>query len=131
MCGGGYDYRPWLEIKLGKREIKCMVRIGIMDKETEYVTKLCVYLNGYGKGIWNMSAFTEKEALIKQMCDKRIDVLVATNEDALMKMKERFPDRCYVWLIDEKEKKVIFLGDGVPVFSDYIKANCKMPFSFA
>ena len=30
-----------------------------------------------------------------------------------------------------KEKKVIFLGDGVPVFSNYIKANCRMPFSFA
>lgn len=28
-------------------------------------------------------------------------------------------------------EKVIFLGDGVPVFSNYIKANCKMPFSFA
>ncbi len=28
-------------------------------------------------------------------------------------------------------KKVIFLGDGVPVFSNYIKANCQMPFSFA
>ena len=27
--------------------------------------------------------------------------------------------------------KVIFLGDGVPVFSDYIKENCQVDFSFA
>ncbi len=31
----------------------------------------------------------------------------------------------------ETDKGVIFLGDGVPVFSNYIKANCRMPFSFA
>ena len=31
----------------------------------------------------------------------------------------------------DRQKKVVFLGDGVPVFSNYIKANCRMPFSFA
>ncbi len=37
-------------------------------------------------------------------------------------------------LIDELNKldrDVIFLGDGVPVFSEYIKENCKVHFSFA
>ena len=28
-------------------------------------------------------------------------------------------------------KDTIFLGDGVPVFKEYIKENCKVPFSFA
>ena len=82
-----------------------MVRIGIMDKETEYVTRLCVYLNSYGRGIWNASAFTEKEALLEQMRNKMLDVLVATNEKALIKLNDQFPDKCYVWLIDEKGKK--------------------------
>lgn len=28
-------------------------------------------------------------------------------------------------------KPVVFLGDGVPVFTEYINANCKVPYSFA
>lgn len=33
--------------------------------------------------------------------------------------------------VNELGHKVIFLGDGVPVFSDYIKENCQVDFSFA
>lgn len=50
------------------------------------------------------------EAVVKQ-CAVGIDVIV---------------DR-----INELGKKVTFLGDGVPVFRDYIAQNCKVPYSFA
>lgn len=33
--------------------------------------------------------------------------------------------------INELGRPVTFLGDGVPVFRDFIKENCKVPFSFA
>ena len=33
--------------------------------------------------------------------------------------------------INATEKAVIFLGDGVPVFEEYIKANLKVPYEFA
>lgn len=33
--------------------------------------------------------------------------------------------------INEQKRAVIFLGDGVPVFREYIEENCNVPFSFA
>ena len=33
--------------------------------------------------------------------------------------------------INEKNRSVVFLGDGVPVFRAYIEENCRVPFSFA
>lgn len=33
--------------------------------------------------------------------------------------------------INKLGRPVMFLGDGVPVFADFIKANCKVPFSYA
>ena len=33
--------------------------------------------------------------------------------------------------INETERVVVFLGDGVPVFADYIKENCKVPYTYA
>lgn len=36
-----------------------------------------------------------------------------------------------VELINQKNCPVVFLGDGVPVFCEFIRENCKVPFSFA
>lgn len=33
--------------------------------------------------------------------------------------------------INERNRSVVFLGDGVPVFRDYIQEHCQVPFSFA
>lgn len=33
--------------------------------------------------------------------------------------------------INQLNQQVVFLGDGVPVFHEYIQENCKVPFSFA
>lgn len=33
--------------------------------------------------------------------------------------------------VNELGRPVVFLGDGVPVFAEYIEANCKVAFSFA
>ncbi len=33
--------------------------------------------------------------------------------------------------VNDTGKSVVFLGDGVPVFSDYIEENCSVPYTFA
>lgn len=33
--------------------------------------------------------------------------------------------------INTINRAVVFLGDGIPVFTDYIKENCRVPFTFA
>lgn len=33
--------------------------------------------------------------------------------------------------VNDLGKAVVFLGDGVPVFRDYIRENCKVPYTFA
>ncbi len=33
--------------------------------------------------------------------------------------------------VNESQKAVVFLGDGVPVFSEYIAEHCKVPYTFA
>ena len=33
--------------------------------------------------------------------------------------------------INEQNREVVFLGDGVPVFTEYIEAHCKVPYTFA
>lgn len=84
-----------------------MIKIGILDKETQYVTRLSAYLNRYGKGMWSVSAFTETDSLAKYMSDKFIDVLVLTNKEALLKIKDQYGDRCYIWLADEREHRSV------------------------
>lgn len=36
-----------------------------------------------------------------------------------------------VEIINQKDQPVVFLGDGVPVFCDFIQENCKVPYCFA
>ena len=36
-----------------------------------------------------------------------------------------------VQAINERGEAAVFLGDGVPVFSEYIKENCKVPYQYA
>ncbi len=52
-----------------------------------------------------------KMQVIRQQCAVGIDEIIAN--------------------INQLDRSVIFLGDGVPVFNDYIQENCKVPFSFA
>ena len=33
--------------------------------------------------------------------------------------------------VNGQNREVVFLGDGVPVFTEYIKAHCKVPYTFA
>lgn len=52
-----------------------------------------------------------KMQVIREQCAVGIDEIVAN--------------------INQLNRPVVFLGDGVPVFNDYIQENCKVPFSFA
>ena len=79
-----------------------MIRIGIVDREEEYSGKLAVFLNRCEKSLWNTSAFTEKDILIKHMKLRGLDILASADFDLLMVLQKQFPKVCYVWLTDER-----------------------------
>ena len=78
------------------------VKIGVMDRETRYVERLCAYLSHYGNCIWNVSAFTDKSVLERYMEDRRIDLLLSTNNELIEDLQRKYPDRTYVLLTDEQ-----------------------------
>ncbi len=81
------------------------LRIGVVDEETDYVTKLCAYLNKYGGGMWGVSAFTDRKVLLRYMTDRKMDMLVVTDANLLEELTERYPQVLYVWLSGEKGKR--------------------------
>ena len=98
------------------------LRIGVMDKETPYVERLCAYLNRFGNGMWNAVAFTDEKVLKKQMHDRRVDLLMTTKQEIIEEMNKKYPERSYVWLTEEKRNKnfevsvpvhIRFTSDGI------------------
>lgn len=55
-------------------------------------------------------------------CDGDMQVIVAQCAVGIDEIVE---------IINQKKRSVVFLGDGVPVFCDFIKENCKVPYCFA
>lgn len=77
------------------------IKIGVLDKEREYVTKLAAYLQQYGKGKWDLSAFTD-EKLLNDFLEKRmLDILVGTDRRSLLN-RHGNRDLTRLWLADEK-----------------------------
>ena len=79
------------------------IKIGIFDKEKNYVSKLCAYLNQMGNGKWNVVAFTDK-AVAESYVEKRIlNIFASTEEDILQKLKKKRQDLYAIWLKDQEE----------------------------
>ena len=65
-----------------------MIRIGVMDEEEGYVSKLTAYLNRVNKGTMQCCAFTKKEGILTGLKDHRWDVLAATDRAFVEEMLE-------------------------------------------
>ena len=75
-----------------------MIRIGVMDEEEGYVSKLTAYLNRVNKGTMQCCAFTKKEGILTGLKDHRWDVLAATDRAFVEEMLEEDDSVCGIWL---------------------------------
>lgn len=76
------------------------IKIGILDSEKEYVTSLAAYLQQYGRGRWDLSAFTDEKALVSFFPKKNLDILVGTDKRALLQHEKLVK----LWLISDKQE---------------------------
>lgn len=60
------------------------IKIGVLDSEKEYVTKLSAYLQRYGGMRWEVVAFTSEDTLVSYLKKRKLDVLMGTNRQQLM-----------------------------------------------
>lgn len=79
-----------------------LIKIGIYDKEREYVEKLCSFLQEYGKGKWRLSGYTDKELLIKALQSGKFDLLISPDMETLMQFEKE--DITFLFLSEETTK---------------------------
>ena len=100
------------------------VRIGILDGEQGYVSRLASYLNQMGKGSWKVSAFTEKDALKSYMGERKLDLLAGTDREELKEIQQKYPEACYAWLAAEKGSRV-HTDQGMKMYTVYRYQSAK------
>ncbi len=76
------------------------LQIGVMDKEKVYVVQLTTYLQRYGKGRWELFAFTEEEKLQQYLDKHSLDILIDTDKKRLLK-EQALQNIVRLWLTDE------------------------------
>lgn len=75
-----------------------MVRIGVLDEEEEYVSRLAGFLNRQGKGCWNVAGFTDRGILEDYLKKRNLDVLAVSNKEELLELQKRYKEICFIWL---------------------------------
>ena len=70
------------------------VKIGVIDDEKEYVTRLISYLQEYSKGRWDLCAFTNIQALECYLDKRALDILIGTDRSILDKHRRRLLTDC-------------------------------------
>lgn len=94
------------------------VRIGILDREKEYVEALAVRLNRLGAGKWMLAAFTSRSALEIYLQHKNLDLLAVTDLQELEQLKETYQGLAFLWLA-ERQDSVQERGDKFAAVSRY------------
>lgn len=86
------------------------IKIGVLDSEQEYVTKLSAYLQRYGGMRWEVSAFTNEDTLKSYLQKRKLDVLMGTNQRQLMNVKA---DDCVarLFLVEESDGENMLEAD--------------------
>lgn len=77
------------------------VKIGVIDAEKEYVTKLISYLQKYSKGKWDLCAFTNIQALENHLDKRVLDILIGTDKSILEKRRRKDDGIC-LWLTEQR-----------------------------
>lgn len=78
------------------------IRIGILDEEKEYVMNLTAYLQRYGKGKWDLTAFTNEKSLVAYLEKRTLDILAGTDRRTVMQI-ERDKKFARLWLANDLE----------------------------
>lgn len=78
------------------------MRIGVWDEEKEYVSRLAAFLQRFGKGKWEVVAFTETQAVQIHLQKDSLDMLIGTNKKTLKEYQNK-KDIIKVWLTECKE----------------------------
>lgn len=81
-------------------------KIGVWDDEIEYVTRLTAFLQKYGKGKWDVSAFTDEKTIQAYLKKNSLDLIVGTDEDGLKIFRED-DQISKLWLTDDAKKTVM------------------------
>ncbi len=76
------------------------IKIGVWDDELEYATRLSVFLQRYGKGKWDVSAFTDSESIKEYSKKHSLDLLIGTDEHGL-RMFDVSKQMQKLWLTDD------------------------------
>lgn len=77
------------------------VRIGLLDEEEDYVSKLAGYLNRQGRGCWNVAGFTDKTTLEEYLEKRSLDVLAATNLEEVLEFEKKYKNLSFIWLSED------------------------------
>lgn len=77
------------------------IKIGVMDDEKEYVTRLISYLQEYSKGRWDLCAFTNIQALECYLDKRALDILIGTDRSILDKHRRNNDGIC-MWLTEQR-----------------------------
>ncbi|MCR5701182.1 MAG: hypothetical protein K6G76_03435 [Lachnospiraceae bacterium] len=81
------------------------VRIGVYDKELSYVTRLSVFMNKDGKSRWKVSGYTEKNIVKESLEKNKLDLIVSTDKEELLSIKENYPQLNCIYLSSEESKR--------------------------
>lgn len=82
------------------------IKIGVWDEEIEYVSRLADYLQKYGKGKWDVRAFTDVEMIQAYIKSHSMDLLLGTDRNGL-NVFEEYKEMTKLWLTDEPKPKNI------------------------
>ena len=81
-----------------------MIRIGVMDEEEGYVSKLTAYLNRKNKGSVHCNAYTEADRLLTSLKGHGFSVVLSTKKELLEDIHLQKEEVCCVWLTEEERE---------------------------
>lgn len=79
------------------------IRIGVWSEEKEYVSRLAAFLQRFGKGLWEVFAFTQPQAVQIHLHKESLDMLIGTDKEGL-KEYENQKKLIKIWLTECKEE---------------------------
>lgn len=81
------------------------IRIGVFDKEREYVEILSSYLSEYSRRKWRITGYTNPDIITKSIKGNKTDIFISTNMGVLQTI-EKNPDKpVLIYLSEEQEDR--------------------------
>lgn len=77
------------------------IKIGVIDEEEAYSTRLAAFLNHQGKGLWHVMAFTKESILLEYIEKRGLDIVAGTDRKVLLHAGQKRNTLSLVWLSDD------------------------------